>query len=147
MLGMLLEAQGRRADAETRYQQTLQIDPRAAVAANNLAWIYVASNRNLDEALKLAQVAHQELPDNPNVNDTLGWIYFRKNIPAIAVRHLELSVEKKADDPTSQYHLGMAYAQLGEFDKAKKSLERALALNDKFEGALEARQKLAQIGG
>jgi tetratricopeptide (TPR) repeat protein len=147
MLGMLYEVQRRLPEAEAQYQHALRADARAVVAANNLAWLYVASNRNLDEALKLAQVAHQQLPDSPNVNDTLGWIYYRKNIPSVAVRHLEVSVEKKSDDPASHYHLGMAYAQLGEIDKARKSLERALSLNAAFDGAPEARQKLAQLGG
>ena len=65
MIGMLLEAQGKKAEAEKAYEQVLAIDSRAPVAANNLAWIYVASNRNLDQALQLAQTAHQTLPEEP----------------------------------------------------------------------------------
>ena len=42
MVGMLLEAQGKSADAEQQYRQVLGLDAHAAVAANNLAWIYVA---------------------------------------------------------------------------------------------------------
>ena len=61
MLAMLLEGQGRTAEAEKEYQHILALDGQAAVAANNLAWIYVAGDRNLDEALQLAQTAHQAL--------------------------------------------------------------------------------------
>jgi Flp pilus assembly protein TadD len=65
MIGVLLEAQGDAQEAEKQYRQVLAIDSHAAVAANNLAWIYVASNRQLDDALQLAQTAYQALPHDP----------------------------------------------------------------------------------
>ena len=100
------------------------LDAEAAVAANNLAWLYVSSNRNLDQALQLAQTAAKQLGEVPQVNDTLGWIYYRKGMFEPAVRHLEKSIQKDATDPSVHYHLGMAYLQLGELDKAKKSLTK-----------------------
>jgi tetratricopeptide (TPR) repeat protein len=147
MLGMLLEAQHRLTDAEQQYQKVLALDAHAAVAANNLAWLYVASNRNLDQALQLAQGAQQQLSDEPHVNDTLGWIYYRKNMPSSALRHLEASVRKDAGDPTTHYHLGMAYVQLGDLDKGKKELQRALTFKAEFDGIAEARTTLSQLGG
>jgi len=146
MLGMLLEAQQRLPEAEQQYQKVLGLDSRAAVAANNLAWMYVAGNRNIDQALQLAQVAKQALPDEPHVSDTLGWIYYRKNLSFDAVQHLESSVQHDASDPTTHYHLGMAYVQAGNLDKAKRELRRALAFKTEFDGADEARKTLAQLG-
>jgi tetratricopeptide (TPR) repeat protein len=146
MIGMLLESQRRVAEAEKQYQDVLAIDNHAAVAANNLAWIYVASNRKLDEALQLAQTAQQQLPDEPNVNDTLGWIYYHKKMATQAVSHLESSVQKAPNDPTHHFHLGMAYVQTGNWDKARESLKRAFALKPDFEGADEAKKALAMIG-
>ena len=146
MLGMLLEAQQRLPEAEKQYQKVLAFDSRAAVAANNLAWLYVASNRNLDQATQLAQTALQQLPDDPHVNDTLGWTFYRKNMASAAIPYLESSIQKDPSDPSVHYHLGMAYAQAGQFDKAKKSLQRALAFKSNFDGAEEARKTLSQIG-
>jgi Flp pilus assembly protein TadD len=146
MLGTLLEAQNRLSEAEKQYQKVLAIDSRAAVAANNLAWLYVSTNRNLDEALQLAQGAQQQLPDDSRVNDTLGWIYYRKNMTAAAIRHLESSVQHDASEPASHYHLGMAYFQNGDFQKAKKELQQALAFKTEFDGAADARKTLTQIG-
>ena len=123
----------------------LSIDPRAPVAANNLAWIYVSSGRNLDQALQLAQAAQQQIPEEPHVNDTLGWIYYRKNMQSFAVRHLELSVKNDPNNPNSHYHLGMAYLASGDSVKAKKALQRALSLKPDFDGAEEARKALVQI--
>jgi len=146
MLGMLLEAQRRLPEAEKQYEATLAVDPRAAVAANNLAWLYAAGNRNLDQAVQLAKTALQQLPDDPHVTDTLGWAFYRKNMATLAIPYLESSVQKDPSDPSSFYHLGMAYAQAGQFEKAKKSLQRALGFKSDFDGAEEARKTLSQIG-
>jgi len=147
MLGMLLELEQRQPEAEQQYQKVLGFDPRAAVAANNLAWLYVSSNRNLDAALRFALVAQEQLPDEPHVNDTLGWIYYRKSMGAAAIRHLESSVRKDASDPTTHYHLGMAYAQAHDLVRARKELQTALALRADFEGAADARKTLSGLGG
>jgi tetratricopeptide (TPR) repeat protein len=147
MIGMLLEAQNRVPEAEAQYKQTLAVDSTAVVAANNLAYIYAASNRNLEEALQLAQAAKSKLPDEPHVSDTLGWIYFKKDMAATGLPHLETSARQTPDDPVAQYHLGMAYFQVGDWPNAKRTLSRALQLNPTIDGASEARQALAVIGG
>ena len=146
MLAMLLEMQKDLPAAEKQYQQTLVIDPESPVAANNLAWIYVASNRNVDKAIELAQIAVRKLPDAPQVNDTLGWAYFKKGMYPQAVRFLEHSIAKSASDPTVHYHLGMAYSQTGEIEKAKTSLKKALSMSSSFDGAAEAKKTLDELG-
>jgi tetratricopeptide (TPR) repeat protein len=145
MLAMIQEVLRDTAAAEARYQQALAVDPEAAVAANNLAWIYVASDRHLDQALQLAQTAFKHLPDNPQVNDTLGWAYYKKQDYAAAVRHLEAAVGRQADDPTMRYRLGLAYVKAGDPAKAKQNLERALAISANFDGAADARLVLGTL--
>ena len=146
MIAMLLEAQKRMPEAEKQYEEVLAIDSHAAVASNNLAWIYVSSNRKLDEALQLAQTAQQQLPEEPNVSDTLGWIYYQKKMVPQAIPHLEHSVQKSPNDPTYHFHLGMAYVQTGAWEKARQSLKRAFALKPDFEGSAEAKKALETIG-
>jgi Flp pilus assembly protein TadD len=146
MVAMLLEQQGQQGEAEKEYRRLLGQEPRAAVAANNLAWIEVANSRSLDEALQLAQTAHQQLPDEPHVSDTLGWVYYRKDMASTAVPYLEASVQKLPNDPSSEYHLGMAYVQTGEWDKARRALKHAFALKPDFDGAVEAKKALTTIG-
>jgi tetratricopeptide (TPR) repeat protein len=147
ILGMLYESQRQMPEAEKAYQKALSVDSHAPVAANNLAWIYVASNRNLDEALQLAQTALQQLPDEPHVNDTLGWIYYRKDMAGRAVPYLEASVQKNPNDPTGYYHLGMAYVRNGELDKGRAALQKAVNSKVEFDGISDARKTLAQVGG
>ena len=62
-----------RREAQTQYEQTLAKFPRAGVAANNLAWLYVEAGR-LDEALQWATVARREMPRRAEAHDTLGWM-------------------------------------------------------------------------
>lgn len=146
MLGMLLETKHDLPGAEQQYTKTLSFDPKASVAANNLAWLYVSSNRNLEMALQLAQTAQQSLPEDPQINDTLGWAYFRKGMYAQTVQRLEISACREPNDPGIYYHLGMAYVLNNDPVRGKKALQRAVSLNPAFDGADEARRTLAGLG-
>jgi tetratricopeptide (TPR) repeat protein len=146
MIAMLLEAEGRRAEAEVEYQRVLAIDPRAAVAANNLAWLYVAEGRRLDDALQHAQDAVQRLPNNPYVNDTLGWIFCKKHMASRAIPLLESSARMLPQDAAIHYHLGMAYREAGNAARARDALLRATALSGGFDGVQDARRSLAAMG-
>jgi tetratricopeptide (TPR) repeat protein len=146
LIGMILQTKGRTDEAVSRYEQTVQIDRRAAVAANNLAWLYAAEGKgNLDQALDLAQAAREVLPDQPEVNDTLGYIYLKKQIPTLAVPPMLRAVDKDPKNPTYHYRLGQAYLESGSREKAKASLEAALQLQADFPEAADARQLLAQM--
>ena len=74
---MLLQVQNRHAEAKARYQRIVELDGRAVVAVNSLAYIYLMEDTNLQEALELAQKAKAISPDDPDVNDTLGWAYLK----------------------------------------------------------------------
>jgi tetratricopeptide (TPR) repeat protein len=146
MVGMLLQAMGRPEEAQQRYEQVIAMDPTAAVAANNLAWIYAQQEPTLDRALELAQAAKVQLPSVANVSDTLGYIYSRKGLFASAVPAYEAAVQLAPDKADYHFRLGMACVKTGEWDKAKRALTRALELDPDMEGAPEARRTLAKIG-
>ena len=145
MLGIIHEQRGDLAAAEREYQRTLSIEGRAVIAANNLAWLYVSSNRNLDRALELAQIAHQQIPGDPQIGDTLGWIYVQKSLPTTGVPYLEASANKLPNSGDVQFHLGTAYAQTGEPEKARSALTRALSLGLKSDNEAVARTLLRQL--
>ena len=143
--GMILEAQGKAADAQKRFERVMQVDEEAPVAANNLAWIYAEHGGNLDVALRLAQTAKRKLPNVAEVNDTLGYIYYKKNLPALAIPLLRASADKDPGNASYHYHLGLAYARAGEMKQAAQSLTRALANTSDFNGAQDARTVLATL--
>jgi tetratricopeptide (TPR) repeat protein len=146
IVAMILEAQNKFEEATSRYQRILEIDANAVVAANNLACLYVDKGYNIELALKLAQRAKQGLPADPRVNDTIGWIYYKKNLPQEAIAALQESVARDPSVSLHQYHLGMAYIQAHDYPKARPPLEKAL-LNPSFPGVDEARRALSMIGG
>jgi tetratricopeptide (TPR) repeat protein len=113
MLGMVFEGQHKLNDAQATYRRALEIDPDAPVAANNLAWLYVNSGASLDVALQLAQTAARKLPETPEVNDTLGWIYYRKNMLPQAIQAFERAVAKQPGRAEFQSHLRLANLKAG----------------------------------
>jgi Tfp pilus assembly protein PilF len=145
MIGLILEAQNKPDEAARQYQQALDIDPDAVVAATNLASLYADRGGDLVVAAKLAQRAKNALPASPPVNDTLGWVYCKRDMASQGLPYLEAAVAGDASQATYHYHLGMAYAAIKEPAKAQVSLERALRLSPSFPGADAARQKLASL--
>jgi len=145
MLAMLFEMEGKMDAAERQYRAVIALDDHAAVAANNLAWIYAASHQHLDEALQFAQTAVRQAPQDPHMNDTLGWIYYEKAEYDEAIPYLETSTRNDPTNPEMLYHLGMAYYRGGRWDKAAPPLRTALASKAAFEGIDEARKTLALL--
>jgi Flp pilus assembly protein TadD len=145
LAGIIMERQGNKAGAQQRFERVIQLDSNAPVAANNLAWLYAENGGNLDVALQLAQTAKRQLPNSPEVNDTLGFIYYKKNLPALALPPLQSSVEKDPSNAEYHYHLGLAYSRAGDKAKASESLTRALTLKPDFAGAQDARSVLASL--
>ena len=146
MLGVILEIRGRSSEAERAYEQVLEANPTAAVAANNLAWLYAERGANLDVALRRAQEAKRQLTDNPKVNDTLGWVYYKKGMISEAVTALCESIDRDPSDPQAQFHAGLALLKNGDLLRARQALERALALDANFENAADTRAALSRLG-
>ena len=145
MAGILLQTQGRDGEARERFERAIGADPKAAVAANNLAWLYAEANINLDRALSLAQRATTQLPDLGETHDTLGWVLYKRNLAELAIPSFERSVAIDSENPLYHYHLGLAHSRAGNAPRARQSLERALELQTAFPGADEARGALAGL--
>jgi tetratricopeptide (TPR) repeat protein len=144
-LGMIHENRKEYEKAQNRYETILKLNAKFAPAANNLAWILVERGGNLDVALSYAQTAREQKPDDPNIADTLGWIYYKKNAYLLATSLFKEAIEKLPADPVLQYHYGMAQQKTGNKTGAKKTLQTALTLNPSFPGSDEARKALQAL--
>jgi len=147
LTGILLEQQGRKDEAEKHYLRAIAINPRAPMPSNNLAWMYVVANKNLDEALRYAQAAQQAMPEQASFNDTVGWIYYRMNMADRAITYLGAAVKKQPLEAMLHFHLGMACVQSGDWGRARTELQRALTLRPDFDGSADARKALSIVGG
>ena len=132
--------------SEKHYRACLEIDPKFAPAANNLAYLLAEGDRDLNEALKYAQAAKGVLPEEPSVMDTLGWVYYKKGLYDSAIAEFKSSLSKAPENATVVYHLGLAYQKKGEAEKARAELKQALELSaGSFDGAEHARKVLAEM--
>jgi Tfp pilus assembly protein PilF len=143
MSGVILQTQGRLDEAKRKYEDALGIDSRATVAANNLAWILAESGEDLNRALELAKSATASSPDAPELMDTLGWVYYKKDQPELAIPIFRRAVAKAADNPNFRYHLGLALLKTGDVTNGRPELQRALTLGASQATATEIRRLLA----
>ena len=98
LLAMTHEQLGDFEKAATTYEEILNISPRFGIAANNLAWLIAENlNGNLDDALKYALLAKEELPKLSAVADTLGWIYHKKGSSRAALQLIEEAVDIESE--------------------------------------------------
>ena len=145
LLGTIYDMQHRYDLSEKHYRAALKINPDFMPAANNLAFLLAEQGKNLDEALALAQNAKEKLPDDPNITDTLGWVYYKKGLYDSAKAQFLESLKKLDTSPAVHYHLGMTLYKKGEREAAKRELEKALAISRDFPGAKEAEKILAKL--
>ncbi|HXW89081.1 MAG TPA: tetratricopeptide repeat protein [Terriglobales bacterium] len=144
-LGSLLESRGNLDAAQQSYKQALELRPDNAEAANNLAYLLLKTGANFDRALTLAQQARRAMPNSPNAADTLGWAYFKRGMFSQAEQLFEEAASKAPDNPTYQYHLGMAYQSEKHVSEARLHLERVLKIDPNYENASDVRKALAEL--
>lgn len=125
-LGLLMDGTAQSEQAQPIYEQILKIDPSNAVALNNLAYLKAEQNVDLESALTMAQRARQKEPKSPQIADTLGWIYIRKNLSEEAIRIYKDVVVQQPDEPAFHLHYGMALLQKGDKASAKRELDLAM---------------------
>ncbi len=145
VLGMIHQAMGQTYEAEKVYEKALQMDSRAAVAGNNLAYMLAERGDNLEYALVLARDAATVAKDDPVILDTLGLVYIKKQQPAEAITALLKAIRLAPENPVYHFHLGLAYADAKDPRKARAALEQALQLNPNFSGATAARERLRTL--
>jgi tetratricopeptide (TPR) repeat protein len=125
---MLLETMGRKKEAGDLYNRALGIDPNNALALNNLAFMNADNGTNLDQAMTFAERAKKQAPKSPDVSDTLGYVYFRKNLNSAALEIFKQDVQDQPSNPTFHLHLAMALLKQGDKQGAREEAEKALKI-------------------
>ncbi|HKE25336.1 MAG TPA: tetratricopeptide repeat protein [Bryobacteraceae bacterium] len=116
-------AANNRSAAIFRYREVLKLDAANLTALNNLSF-YLAWE-DPDAALKVCEHAVELAPDDYQIRDTLGWVYYRKGDYRHAVQELKWAVAKEPT-PQREFHLAMSYLKTGERDLGSKELQAAL---------------------
>jgi len=145
-LALVLDATGQHQESMKIYEQVLKLQPDNPVALNNLAYLMAELGGDLDLALTYAQRAKQKYPQSPDVSDTLGWLYIKKNLSAEAIGIYKDLIAQQPTNATFRYHLGMALFQKGDKPQAKRELQAALKGSPSKEEEGKIRELLARIG-
>jgi tetratricopeptide (TPR) repeat protein len=157
MIGMLEDQRKNYDAAADNYRKALEKDPNSVIAANNLAWLYATTGSgNIDEAVRLAQGVVQKNPGVAGFIDTLGWVYYKKNLHTAAVEQLRMAITINDKDARAtngspsaayHYHLGMALKGKGDKEEARRELQTAIRLAEKapFGDLKEAKKALAEL--
>jgi tetratricopeptide (TPR) repeat protein len=144
--GMLLEQMGKTKEASDAYNKVLGINPENTLALNNLAYLNAESGANLDQAMTFAQRAKKQVPDSPDVSDTLGYVYYQKNLNAEALQIFQQNVRQFPQNATFHLHLAMALLKQGNKDGAREEAQKALKESAQPAEQNKIRSFVSQIG-
>lgn len=138
-------ANGRNKDAIALYEAILLQSPNNSNASilNNLATLYQRVNDS--RAMTTAEQALKLAPDNPAVQDTLGWILVEQGQAERGLELLSKAVAKAPTVASIRYHHAVALARTGDKAQAKKELQQLLKDSPKFTEAETAKTLLKSL--
>lgn len=123
-LGDVLDLSGSYQEAEGKYREALKIEPKNAMALNNLSWLLAQRTKQGDEALTLINRAIEAVGPRGEFLDTRGVIYLTLGKTNEAEADLQAAM-KESPTPARAFHLARVYAEAKNVTAAKKALVRA----------------------
>ena len=143
-LGDYLGIRGKLEAARQAYEKILReagVDP---VVLGKLAKIYLELGDR--RAVTLAGQAYLSRPNDPEILSVHGWVLLQGAGDAEkAIESLERATRREPGRALYRYQLGMAYLKQGRRFLARDALRAALALDENFEAAADARKQLDQL--
>ena len=125
------QQRGRVEEAIEIYEDLYARNSSSPVMANNLASLlstYRSDPESIERAYEIAR--RLQNVEVPAFQDTFGWLAHLRGDGDLALQHLEPAAAALANDPSVQYHLGMAYAAAGRTADAVDQFKKAIALRD-----------------
>jgi tetratricopeptide (TPR) repeat protein len=110
------------------FRRVVELQPRHALALNNLATLLSEQPDQLKEAQQFVERAIAISGRQPHLLDTLGTILLRSRQFRPAIAALEEAVAGSANDPRYYFHLAAAYDGNGQPALAQEKLKVALGL-------------------
>ena len=138
---MLAEKLGKPAEMERLLQQVIAAKPDYHHAYNALGFSMADRNVRLPEAKRLIRKALEAAPDDPFIQDSLGWVEFRLGNKPEALKILEAAFRAKPDVEIAA-HLGEVLWSLGQQARALSVWREAQKLNATNETLLETLKRL-----
>lgn len=120
-------------------QKAVSLDPKNPIYLNYLGYTWVERGKNLPQALAMIQTAVEQVPDDGNLLDSLGWAHYMMGNYEKALPVMEKAVEKEAGNAIINEHLGDIYWRLGRYRDARFQWAHARSLKQHNTDRLKAR--------
>src|SRR5262249_16667404 len=133
----------RREKARSLAERALQLQPDLPEAHLALGISYYYGDNDYDAALKEFEIAQRGLPNESEIYLYIGSIQRRQGKWAESTASMEKAVNLNPKDAWSLQNLTFNYQMLRDYQKANKTIDRALALNPTGLEPLEVKSKLA----
>lgn len=118
--------------AEGHYRAVLELQPRNALAMNNIAWLMARQGK--PGAVAMAEQANALLPDRAPLLDTLASALAAEKQWPKAIEAQKRAIQRSPQDAGFQLNLAKLYLQSGDKTQARSELEALAKLGDKFRG-------------
>jgi len=136
--------------AVIEYEKLLNMQPAHVASHVNLAWAYFKSGKNIDKAMKHAQMGVMIAPQLAQSHDVLGRIFYEKRMYDEALAQFKKALElvpneDKIYQATMYYLLGKTYYKKGVPTEAIRELKQTLSLDPDFDEADEVKKILKEL--
>src|SRR6266516_1778589 len=118
-------------EALEEFRKAVALDPKFPRAHYYLGLTYLLKDgaSRLNDAAEEFKIELGRHPDEFFANYYLGIVYLIQKKLELATGLLENASKAQTDNPDPYFHLGQAYGELGQHDKAIEALKKAIALN------------------
>jgi Flp pilus assembly protein TadD len=123
-LAMLLDGDGRRAQAQQHYRRALELDASLPAAQNNLAVILLEAEESPQQAAELARQAVTQQPYNPDFLDTLALAESQVGNVDVALTHIRKAVELEPNNLAWRLSHAEILAAAGQADDAQQVIRQ-----------------------
>ncbi len=148
--GELLYARALTADANndsamlrSDLSRLIEVEPDNAHAMNALGYHLADNNIELERATVLIERAHQLIPNDAAIMDSLGWVRYKTGDHAAALDYLKQAYEL-LPDPEIAAHLGEVMWILGDQDEAQELWNKALVESPEHPKLKQAMERFIQ---
>lgn len=124
VIGQIMKAQRRYAEAMAHFQRAHAMEPRLITAVVNMILVHLATGRDKDAAALLPKLAE----DRASFHIASAIIAARRRDRAETDKNL--AVIRQLYGEAASYQYGQIYAQLGEKDRAFAALDKAFEVKD-----------------
>lgn|GEM_PF-1020155 len=126
VLGWCYMELGRFEEALDSFKKARAIDPRNAECLANIAYVFSLKNKNLDQALELANQAIDLEPGRAEFHHTRGWVYFKLGEIDKATADLQEALKIQPGYILARYNLGLLSYLAMDYTKALDCFDQVL---------------------